>query len=274
MISEKIELLGKGLYKSIPNELTLSSMPTISELEYVSSEDFEATMLDKILPRAVEEKVNFRELLEIDFYWICRCLRLLNYGPYHTTNAIFCQKCGMNYGEYRVDLRTIECKPLPENFENDIEVKQDEFIDFEGDVHIKLLTIQETMMAYKDKTFLAPDGKINRELARLCYMIKSIGNKNNFTPFEVKSYIQNNLSAADYRVLKTRVNELTDYGLRAGGSTVCPKCGNKNAAYYALVDDRFFSATLDDLRKWKHDRSERAAKDLSGSKKAAVREHN
>lgn len=31
-------------------------MPTISELDYVGSEDFEATMLDKILPSAVEEK--------------------------------------------------------------------------------------------------------------------------------------------------------------------------------------------------------------------------
>ena len=32
-ISEKIELLGKGLYNGIPDELTLTSIPTASELE-------------------------------------------------------------------------------------------------------------------------------------------------------------------------------------------------------------------------------------------------
>ena len=53
MISEKIELLGKGLYTDIPDELTLTSIPTASELDYVGREDFEATMLDVILPQAI-----------------------------------------------------------------------------------------------------------------------------------------------------------------------------------------------------------------------------
>ena len=44
MMSEKIELLGKGLYTDIPDELTLTSIPTASELDYVGSEDLEATM--------------------------------------------------------------------------------------------------------------------------------------------------------------------------------------------------------------------------------------
>ena len=119
-LSEKIELLGKGLYKNIPDELTLASIPTISELDYVSGEDFDETMINKILPKAVEEDVNFRELLEIDYQWICRCLRILNFGPYHTTNAVYCGSCGeRSYGEYLVDLRTIECKVLPEGFVND-----------------------------------------------------------------------------------------------------------------------------------------------------------
>lgn len=57
-ISESIELLGKGLYKGtgIPDVLTLQALPTISELEYISSEDFDDTMIDKILPQAVKEK--------------------------------------------------------------------------------------------------------------------------------------------------------------------------------------------------------------------------
>ena len=46
MIAEKIELLGKGLYTDIPDQLTLKAIPTVSELDYVGSEDFEAMMTD------------------------------------------------------------------------------------------------------------------------------------------------------------------------------------------------------------------------------------
>lgn len=258
MLSEKIQLLGKGLYTDIPDELTLTSIPTASELDYVGSEDFEATMLDKILPTAVKEQINFRNLLEIDFQWLCRCLRILNYGPYHTTNTIFCPDCGKtSYGEYRVDLQTIECKPLPEGFTNEMIVSKDEFIDFEGDVVLKLPTIQETMNAYKDKAFINEKGRVNRELARMCYMVKSIKGKKNLTPIEIKMMIQKELSSADYIILKDVVSTMTDYGLRAGGSTMCPKCQSKDAAFIALVDDRFLRPTLGDLREWKHNRSSR-----------------
>lgn len=258
MISEKIQLLGKGLYADIPDELTLTSIPTVSELDYVGSEDFEATMVDKILPQAVGENINFRNLLEIDFQWVCRCLRMLNYGPYHTTNTIFCPECGAtSYGEYRVDLQTIGCKPLPEGFTNEIKITKDMFLDFEGDIVIKLPTIQDIMNAYKDKAFIDGKGRINRELARMCYMIKSIKGKTNLTPIEIKMFIQKELSSADYIVLKDEIVNLTDYGLRAGGSTMCPKCQSRNAAFIALVDDRFLRPTLGDLREWKHNRGSR-----------------
>lgn len=260
MISEKIQLLGKGLYDSIPDELTLTSIPTASELDYVGSEDFEATMLDKILPSAVAEKVNFRNLLEIDFQWVCRCLRLINYGPYHTTNTIYCPDCNKtSYGEFRVDLQTIECKELPEGFTNELVVSKDNFLDFKGDIKLKLPTIQDTMNAYKDKAFMNDKGHVNKELARICYMIKSIKGKTSLTPIEIKMVILNELSSADYIILKNEVAQLTDYGLRAGGSTMCPKCQSKDAAFIALVDDRFLRPTLGDLREWKHSRSTRNA---------------
>lgn len=256
MISEKIQLLGKGIYTDIPDELTLTSLPTASELDYVGSEDFQATMLDKILPQAVAEKINFRNLLEIDYDWICRGLRILNYGPYYTTNAIFCPDCNKtSYGEYQVDLRTIECKPLPDDFNNEIVVPKESFIDFNQDIVLKMPTIQDAMNAYKDKLFINEKGKVNKELARMCYMIKYIGSRTNLTPMEIKMLIQKDLTSADYIVLKDEVARLTDYGLRAGGSTVCPKCHSQNAAYIALVDDRFFRPTLGDLRQWKHDRN-------------------
>lgn len=257
-ISEKITLLGKGLYGGkIPDILTLKSIPTASELDYVGGEDFQQTMLDIIFPKAIEEEINFRELLEIDFQWICRCLRILNYGPYYTTNAIFCDTCRqVSNGSYQVDLRTIEVKPLPEKFENSIVIPKDTFIDFDGDIVLKLPTIQEMMNAEKDPLFVDSNGDINHQLARLCYMVKSFKGNSKITPIDLKMAIQNGtISAADFILLKEAAKELTDYGLRAGGNTICPKCKSKSAAYVALVDDRFFRPTLGDLRTWKANRN-------------------
>lgn len=251
MVSEKIQLLGKGLYKSIPDEITIHAIPTASELDYVSAEDFEATMLDKIFPKAIEEDCNWRELLEIDFHWICRCLRITNYGPYHNVNTLYCEKCGAaNKGDFTVDLRAVECIPLPDGFVNKIVITKDKFIDFEKDITIHLPTIQEAMNAEKDKSF-TPE---QQELARICYMISSIGNTSDMTPFEIKAAIQKQLSPADYIVLKDEVTHAVNYGLRAGGKCVCPKCGDTGASFLAFVNDRYFRVSVAALRKWRADR--------------------
>lgn len=270
-MSEKIELLGKGLYAEIPGTLTLKNLPTASELDYVGSEDFEKTMLETILPKSVEEQIDFKQLLEIDFHWICRCLRILNYGPYYTTNAIYCSDCGkLHYGEYTVNLETIECKPLPEGFINDIVISKEEFIDFDGDVHIKLPTIQKMMNSEKDKAFKNANGDTNTELARMCYMITSIKNKKNLNPVEIKMIIQNDFSSADYFILKKMVHDLSDYGLRAGGVAQCPKCGSQEAQFMAMINDKFFRPTLGDLREWKRNRNTGEADNISPTKKADV----
>ena len=276
-ISEKIELLGKGLYKDIPDVLTLKSIPTASELDYVGGEDFQATMLDTILPKAVEEEgINFRDLLEIDFQWVCRCLRILNYGPFYTTNAIYCTECGqISSGEYQVDLRTVEVKTLPQGFVNSLVVSKDEFIDFDGDIVLHLPTIQEMINAGKDPLFKDANGDTNTALARMCYMITSISGNSKLTSVDVKFILQNKLCDADYKLLKAKVTELTDYGLRAGGKTACPKCGGKEAAYVALVDDRFFRPTVGDLRAWKADRNaQRAGGSANGNREGGQRVEN
>lgn len=262
-ISEKIELLGKGLYTDIPDVLTLKNIPTASELDYVGGEDFIATMLDIIFPAAIEEKIPFRNLLEIDFQWICRCLRILNYGPYYTTNAIYCPDCDqVSHGEYRVDLRTVEVKTLPAGFKNSLVISKDEFIDFDEDITLHLPTIQDVINANKDPLFKDSNGDTNRNFARLCYMVSAIGNNNNVPIPNIRMTIQKKLSSADFFVLRNKATELTDFGLRAGGKTVCPKCKSKEAAYVALVDDRFFRPTMGDLRAWK---SDRLAEKSSGS---------
>jgi len=275
-ISEKITLLGAGLYKDIPNVLTLKSIPTASELDYVGGEDFYTTMLDNIFPKAIEEQCNFRNLLEIDFQWICRCLRILNYGPYYTTNVIYCPDCDqISHGEYQVNLRSVEVKTLPENFVNSIVISKDEFLDFDGDIVLQLPTIQDVINAAKDPLFVDSNGDVNMQLARLCYMIKSIGNKSNIPSPDIKFTIQNKLSSADFFVLKSRANELTDYGLRAGGKTMCPKCKSKNASFIALVDDRFFRPTMGDLRAWKADRvAEKSGGPQTGAGESRERDEN
>ena len=93
-IKETFELLGKNYYTDIPEILTLKNIPTASELDYVGSEDFDKVMIESILPQAVEEQIDFYNLLEVDYQLVCRYLRILNYGPYYTTNQIFCNDCG------------------------------------------------------------------------------------------------------------------------------------------------------------------------------------
>lgn len=256
-ISEKIQLLGKGLYQNIPDELTISNIPTASELDYVGSEDFDTTMLDKILPQAVEENINFRDLLEIDYQWLCRCLRILNYGPYYTVHSVFCNKCGIVHGDYQVNFNTVDCKPLPKDFNNKLKIEKSEFIDYTGDIEFHLPTIQQILNCYKDKAFQNSKGQVNRDLARMCYMISSMKGVSTLSPIEIKMAVQKDLSPADYLILKNRIAELTDYGLRAGGSAQCPKCGSKDAAFVALVDDRFFRPTVDNIRRWAADRNKR-----------------
>ena len=256
-ISEKIELLGKGLYidSKIPDKLTLKSIPTATELEYVGAEDFDKVMLEKIFPQAIEEKIDFEKLLEIDYYWICRCLRIVNYGPYFTTNSIFCGNCGQAHrGSYEVDLRTIEVHPLPENFTNDVVISRKEFMDFKEDIHLSLMTIKDKMNLEKDELFKESDGRTNRALGRICYMIKSVGTRKNLDPVQVRSIIGKELSPADYVVLKTLVNQYTNFGMVAGGVATCPKCGNQRASFIALVDDRFFRPTMGDIQEWKRER--------------------
>ena len=258
MLSEKVELLGKGLYteSKIPDTLTLRSIPTVTELEYVGAEDFDKIMLDQVLPAAIQEKINPRELLEIDYYWVCRCLRILNYGPYYTAPAIYCPDCHQvsREGEYRVDLRTVPCKPLPNDFKNKIVINSDEFIDFKGTITLSLKSIQTMLNCDKDKIFKKSNGRINDDLARLCYMVDSIDTKVNVTPIDVMYAIEHEMSAADYVILKELAKEYTNYGLMSGGTAMCPKCKSTEAAFIATVDDRFFRPTLGDLREWKKSR--------------------
>ena len=241
-------MLGKGLYKDIPDELTLQAIPTVSELDYVSAEDFKQVMLENILPQAIKEDVDPTQLLDIDYYWVTRCLRLLNYGPYHTVGRVFCSECGVVEGEARVDLRAVECKPLPENFKNDIVISKDELIDFKEDIHLHLLTVREVMNSEKDKMFNIGGKKGNAQFARMCYMINKVGNRTDMNAINAKAMIEDELTPADYQVLKAKVNELTDYGLRAGGVVTCPKCKKREATFLTFIDDKFFRPTLGDIR--------------------------
>lgn len=273
MMTEQIELLGKGLYGKvgIPDTLTLKSIPTATELDYVGSEDFDRTMITKILPKSVEEKVDFGNLLAIDYYWVCRGLRMLSYGPFYTTNYILCADCMQTtQGEIRVDLRSIGCHPLPAGFNNEVEIDPSEFLDFNKKLTISLLTINEQLQKEKDKLFEGPDHVMNRSFATVCYAIKKVDGKD-VTPLDNKAMIEKEMSGADYVILKDICHERLNYGLQSGGRTTCPKCGSPNGAFMALVDDRFFRPSVGDLRQWKTDReNSRDGKDSNRGKAVSV----
>lgn len=270
MISETIELLGKNVYTNIPGTLTLTTLPTTSELDYVGSEDFDRTMVESILPQCIEEDINVHQLLEIDYQWITRCMRFLNYGPYFTTNMILCSNCGSVRGEYQVDLKSVDIKTLPEDFTGDIVIKKGDLIDYNKEIHLHMLTIQEVLDLRKDKLFAKSDGSINTDYARLCYSISSMGTTKSVTPVAVKLEIEQNMSPADLKALLAISDSMTDYGLRAGGTCACPKCHQNTGGFIALPDDRFFRPTLGDLRKGRNSRNIRGEEVVPGSKAETV----
>lgn len=273
-ISEKIELLGKNIYKDIPGELTLTSIPTGSELDYIGAEDFDQIMLDKVLPKCIEEHIDPKKLLEIDYQWILRCLRIINYGPYINVGAIVCDNCGeISRGDYMVNLNSVECIPLPDNFTNSVKISKDEFISFNQDIVVKLLTIDEVLAFRKDKQFQDSNGRTNNRFARMCYEIVSIGNES-MNPIEARIKLKNDMESADYILLQDKMAEVLDFGLRGGGTTRCPKCGSDQAAYAALTDERFFRPTVAALRKWRDDRNKRSDKNVSRAPRRSVQQHN
>lgn len=269
-ITEKIQLLGQNLYDDIPNELTLKAIPTASELDYVGSEDFHDTMLNKILPQCIEEPINPKNLLEMDYYWVLRCLRIMNYGPYVKVGGIFCSDCDTpSTGEYMVDLRTVECNPIPKDFKNTMVIPAENFLSFNKSIEIKLPTIQEVQNANKDNQFKDAYGNSNRRFARICYMIKKIGGQPT-DPITTRLRIQNDLEPADYAILQDEIHNLDNYGLRSGGKVKCPACGGPNGNFITFIDERFFRPDVDCLRKWGDDRKQRKDKDVSGTAERSV----
>lgn len=254
MLSEKVVLLGRDLYNTVPNEIMINAVPTASELEYVGAEDFDSTMLNSIFPKVIEsgESMDFSELLDIDFDWICRCLRMKSYGPYFTTNRIYCGDCGeASRGDYQVDLRSVPITPLPENFENRIVIDSDEFIDCKDRFVLKLPTVKDRIQLQQDSLFYRPDGSKNQTLGNLCYMIKEIGAQTDVTPIDARAYITKRISAADYEILKSVVSQKTNYGMHVMGVCGCPKCGSRNGYFIAMQQDKFFRPSLGDVRSYK-----------------------
>lgn len=269
-MTEKIELLGKNVYKDIPGVITLKSIPTSSELDYVGAEDFDVTMVEKILPESVEEKIDFKKLLYIDYQWICRGLRFLNYGPYHTISLIYCPDCNLIREDFQIDMRSVEVLPLPPDMKSaQIRIKKDEFIDFDQDIIIMLPTVQQVLDSRKDNMFARPDGSRDNKLARLCHMVVQIGDTF-VTSIETYGVIKNKMTPADFKILDGVSKELTNYGLRNGGRCKCPKCGNPDASFIAPSDDLFFRPSLGDLRKWKSDRNSKREEDTTGIKTTTV----
>lgn len=277
MLSEKVVLIAQDAYSTIPNELNVNAVPTATELEYVGAEDFDKAMVNDVLPKVVDdsEGMDFSELYDFDYDWLCRCLRLKSYGPYFTTNRIFCPDCNdVHCGEYQVDLRSVPITPMPKGFVNDLTIDADEFIECKDRISFKLLTVKDKMHIDQDTMFDRSDGTKNLSLARLCYQIKSIGNQKDMTPLDVRQYITKKMSAADYEILKDCVAKLTNFGMHVMGYATCPVCGSKNAYYIALQQDKFFRPSVGDIKQYKSAIRSGDWKELPGDPSKYVRKHS
>lgn len=277
-IKEKLELIGtpwyRGTGQDIPSTITLTELPTASELDYVSAEDFHNVMVNDILPQSIEEGVNPKSFLESDYYWVLRALRMMNYGPYIDVRRIFCLDCGeITDGAFQCDIRTVESKPMPKDVTSRLTIKADEFLDFDKDIELKLLTIQDVQNYEKDKQFKDASGETDGMFARLCYSIKSIGGVPS-DPVVSRNTIQSEMSPADYRILRDLSRDLTDFGLRSAGRCQCPNCRSNNAQFFCLVDEQFFRPSLDNLRGWGVDRKRGSDDNPDGGKAKGVQRDN
>jgi len=238
-ISEKLQLLCK--YDNIPSELTISAILTEDELRYVGDESFLDLMLTVILPKVVAEDVDFYKLFEIDFNWICRCLRILSFGPIYTTNSIFCDSChNTTYGEYKVNLNSVKCIPIPDDTPEIMRVSKHEFIDFDKDIFFKLPTIGEIQNMMKNQLFIRKDTVIDALLGRLCCMITCIGDQVDISDKSILDIFKNKMISADYQILRAIINQMTNFGLESCGKTQCPRCKSIDATFIALPDDRYY----------------------------------
>ena len=254
MLSESVILLGQDIYKTIPNQININAVPTASELEYVGAEDFDRTMVMSIFPKVVDESdgMDFTELLEIDYDWICRCLRIKSYGPYITTNRIYCNDCNdVHKGEFQVDLRTVGLTPLPSNCSTTVKISSEDFIYCKDDFELRLLTMKDRLVQQQDTLFDRKDGTRDGAFANICYMVKRIGTDDTVTPIDVRNYIKSKMESIDYEILKTEVSERTNFGLHVMGSVECPVCHGNDAYFIALRQDKFFRPSMGDIKQYK-----------------------
>lgn len=235
-LSEKVSLL--STYPDIPSVLTISAITTEHELELVSSEDYDRTMIDSIFPKVIKEDIEFYTLLEIDYQWLCRCIRMLSYGNEVTARSIICDDCeAVCQGEYKVDFRYVDCKPLPVGFNNQCKVQTWETFDESIFVRFHLLTIREYLDVL-DTLYLYDN---NAVLSRVCHMIDKVNDIQLDNPVKAKEYILNTMSAAEYQMICNQMLQRADYGLRSYGSIKCPKCKSNNARFLMLPNDIYFT---------------------------------
>ena len=267
-MTEQVSLMGAGLYDGIPDTITISELPTASELDYVAADDFHEVMLTKILPKCIEEDFDPKKLFEFDYYWVLRCLRIMNYGPYVEVGRIFCANCNeYTDGPFQCDVTAVESKPVPPNVRDMLHISRNEFMNFQKDVDLKLLTIQDVLNSRKDKQFQDALGNHDSSFARLCYEITAIGGIP-ADPVSTRTTIKSELSPADYRILQAVSRELLDFGLRSGGKVrhTCTNCGSDDGRFFVFVDEQFFRPSLDSLREWRKNRDRREDDDLHGVK--------
>lgn len=223
LISEKLRLLGS--YQDIPQTLTISAMTTELELMLVSSEDYYQSMIDDIFPNIISEKFNYLNLLEVDFQWICRCLRILSYGPETTITAITCPDCGqVSYGEYKINFNSVGCSEIP----NRLRSGRDVIYIGDNEFWYHLLTMKEVIS-------LSDQPDVHKLVSMICGYSHYIDDD-----IETKLYWVNKLSCAEYVILSSKLKEVSNLGLCDRGNVQCPKCFSKNSVFILPKDDKFF----------------------------------
>lgn len=256
---------GSNFYgEDVPKTITIKTTTTGDELEKCAAEAFHNVMVEKILPRCIEPKFNFRKLLEIDYNIILRKMLAVSCGPFVKPTNLTCSDCGafIKNPEELASLETVETTPIPEDIGDEIVCPAGELLYNEDEIHLRFTRVSNIL---SDSALLQKlrqaNANITREqlqyelsMNRLAYLLKSAGPPEEQKPFAdfnfAIGYLKR-MDANDIRMLAKFYSDATTYGDSPLVKTKCPVCQGHNAEFQNVITAYSFRPTVEQLRAWR-----------------------
>ena len=281
-MQEELTLLSPAnLYpEGYPRSFTIKTITAALRLESIGAENLDQFLIDEVFPKCVipidGSVCDYKRLTLIDYYWICRALRIVSHGSIHYVGVVVCtdlsnpDKLGCNgsdesgriFGDHRVSLSKIGFRQPPTDCPETFTIKADDtFIDWKWDLELRFLRVGDMLHARRDPTFRAIAVKKSKgegivdsfddPVVQLCYAVTTCKGK----AIEDRRELYESLAEMtdlDFDSLLAEYNDnFGKYGIEFSGITNCPKCG-KEARFFVPVEERFLRPSIREKKEWRN----------------------